>query len=68
MPLSIWNEIRSMRNLRGLCDEYLEAYPTSYEQDVERLASTTNPVPMFSNERHALIQVKGEKEVLLFYR
>jgi protein-histidine N-methyltransferase len=67
-PISVWNEIRAMRLLRSVCDEYLDTYPTTYEDDCMRLASTTDPVPSFSNERHALIQVKGEKEVLLFFR
>jgi hypothetical protein len=67
-PIGVRNEVRAMRLLREIVDEYLDAYPTTYEEDCKRLTSTDNPVPPFSNERHALIQVKGEKEVLLFYQ
>jgi histone-lysine N-methyltransferase SETD3 len=67
-PICIANELRAMRLLRQIVDEYLDAYPMAYEDDCRRLASTDAPVAPFSNERHALIHVKGEKEVLLFYR
>ena len=67
-PIGVRNELRAMRLLREIVDEYLDAYPATYEEDCKRLTSTDNPVPPFSNERHALIQVKGEKEVLLFYQ
>jgi hypothetical protein len=44
----------------------LSLYPTTYEEDCIQLA--TGNVPLFSNERNALIQIKGEKEVLLYYK
>ncbi len=65
-PLNINNEIRAMTLLQNLCAQYLAQYPSSYEEDTERLES--DAVAPFSNERHALIQVKGEKKVLLFYK
>ena len=69
IPVSVRNEIRVMRHLRSLCDEYLAAYPNSYEDDCSRLADdSSSSLAPFSNERHALIQVRGEKEVLLFYK
>ena len=67
-PISCMNELRAMRLLRLVVDEYLSAYPATYEDDCKRLASVDAPIVPFSNERHALIHVKGEKEVLLFYR
>eukprot|EP01038_Epipyxis_sp_PR26KG_P008575 gene8575-11587_t len=69
IPISIKNEIRAMNHLAFICDDYLYKYPTTFEQDCMRLAvSGPGQVPPFSNERHALIQVKGEKEILLFYK
>ena len=63
------NEIRAMRLLRNVCEECLAAYPNTYEDDCLRLADdSSSSLAPFSNERHAVIQVKGEKEVLLFYR
>ena len=64
--LNIVNEIRVMKHLRNLIEQYLSEYPTTYEEDCAALASNT--VEPFSNERHVIIQVKGEKEVLLFYK
>jgi len=43
----------------------LGAYPTSLEQDTRRLES--DEFAPFSNQRHAVIQIRGEKEVLHFY-
>ncbi len=64
--INLKNEIKSMQLLARICDNYLSLYPATYEDDCIRLA--TGNVPLFSNERNALIQVKGEKEVLLFYK
>lgn len=75
-PVSISNEIQMLLELKGICESLLSAYPTSLDQDNYRLAQRLSPedsecaellVRAFSNERHALIQVKGEKEVLHFY-
>lgn len=64
--ISVKNEIRALRLLVQTCDNLLAAYPTSFDEDCDRLLHAG--VPLFSNERNALIQVKGEKEVLLFYK
>jgi Rubisco LSMT substrate-binding len=70
VPISVRNEIRAMRLLKTICEDLLAGYPNSYEDDCLRLADDSSPRSLapFSNERHALIQVKGEKEVLLFYK
>ena len=65
VAVSIKNEIRVLQALRGICESYLAKYPATYEEDLKHLAN--NILPPFSNEKHALIQVKGEKEVILFY-
>lgn len=62
-----FNEYRAMQHLQLLCESYLSKYPNTYESDCQRLASHAE-LPLFSNERHAVIQVRGEKEVLLFFR
>ena len=69
IPVSVRNEIRVMKHLKYLCDNNLSAYPNSYQNDCIRLLDeSSSSLAPFSNERHALIQVKGEKEVLLFYK
>jgi hypothetical protein len=65
-PINVVNEYRAMQHLESLCNSYLSKYQHTYETDCRRLVS--DELPQFSNERHAVIQVKGEKEVLLFYR
>jgi hypothetical protein len=59
------NELRCMVLLESICQNALNSYPTTFEQDLEKLKYGN--VQLFSNERNALIQIKGEKEVLLFY-
>ena len=49
-----------------ICEEYLRAYATTYEDDLAALNSDGRLAP-FSNERHARIQVCGEKAVLHHY-
>jgi hypothetical protein len=68
--LSIKNEILMWKKLLQIVASLLSAYPATYDQDVALLADTSpeTGAPMFSNKRNALIQVKGEKEVLLFYK
>lgn len=65
------NEYRALKIFEGLCKNLLMKYPSSYEVDVLRLEARNSNgeylVTPFSNERNALIQVKGEKEILLFY-
>jgi len=49
--------------LKSKVQDYMSRYPTSYEEDVRRLAvkGTPEELVQFSNERHAVIQVKGER-------
>lgn len=66
IPRTICNEVKALQHLKQICDEYLGNYPSTFEEDVNRLSLPS--VAPFSNERHAIIQVKGEKQVLLFYK
>ena len=63
IAFSVRNEIKTMQALKRICSDSLAAYPTTLQEDCQRL-QTLAP---FSNERHAVIQIKGEKEVLLHY-
>lgn len=67
VAVSLKNELKAMDMLATICDTYLKRYPTSFEDDCERLLNDSSLKP-FSNERHALVQIKGEKEVLLFFQ
>ena len=74
VPFSVENEAAAMTLLKNKCMSMLDCYPTSYDQDVARLSGeapvledsqTEDPVGiMYTNERHAVLQVRGEKEVL----
>lgn len=64
--LSLRNEIRALKHLYSVCQDYLSRYKTTYEEDCVLLQS--DELEPFSNHRNAVIQVKGEKEVLLFYQ
>ena len=50
----------------GMINDKLAAYPRSLEEDKVLLAGDS--LTPFSNERHAVIQVAGEKEVLEHYK
>jgi len=65
-PLTLRNERAAMLLLSGMIDDMLSAYPTTLEEDRARLAGRS--LKPFSNERHAIIQVVGEKEVLHHYK
>ena len=60
------NEMRAMRTLEATVTSLLNQYPDTLEHNNERLAHDKALAP-FSNERHAIIQVRGEKEVLRFF-
>jgi len=68
-PLNEGNEMRAMELLQRMTQDYLSRYPTTYEEDVRRLTVRgSGELVQFTNERHAVIQIKGEKEVLLFLK
>lgn len=62
-PISIRNERAAMQLLLDTVGRQLSQYPTSLVQDVADLMDE-RAFPRFSNQRHAKIQVRGEKEVL----
>lgn len=62
-PINLRNEKGAMQCLLNVVASALEAYPCSLAQDVADLMDE-EAYPMFSNRRHAKIQVRGEKEVL----
>ncbi|KAL3911295.1 MAG: hypothetical protein SGILL_007336 [Bacillariaceae sp.] len=62
-PLSLKNERLAMLSLMQLVSSALAQYPTSLSADQSDLLDEQR-YPPFSNERHAKIQVRGEKEVL----
>ena len=60
--LNTRNERRALTRLNEICDDYLGRYPTTLQDDIAMLGS--EKLPMYSNRRNAVIQVKGEKEIL----
>ena len=62
-PLSLRNERMSMMNLLQIISIALAKYPTSLAVDKADLLDERRHPP-FSNQRHAKIQVRGEKVVL----
>lgn len=68
-PISIRNEMATLRTLRALCVNMLNQYPTTLAEDMYELREANlDNVPLYSNRRHSLIHVRGEKEVLHHYR
>lgn len=65
-PLSLRNEKAALNYFQSIVREALSRYPTTLAQDRLRL-SELDILPAFSNARHAVIQVHGEKEVLHYY-
>ncbi|GKY90357.1 hypothetical protein MPSEU_000009700 [Mayamaea pseudoterrestris] len=69
-PISIENERAAMRLLLDVVHRHLSQYPTSLARDIQDLEEQDPckiKYPPYSNKRHALIQVRGEKEVLHHY-
>jgi len=64
-PLSLRNERAALEHLLQIVRCAMSEYTTSLKEDIRTLES--NQFPMFSNERNAIVQVKGEKEVLQHY-
>jgi len=62
-PISLRNERAAMMLLIEMIRKSLARYPTTLHQDVADLMDEA-VFPRFSNQRHAKIQVRGEKEVL----
>jgi histone-lysine N-methyltransferase SETD3 len=62
-PLSLRNERATMRNLMQIISSALAQYPTSLSQDISDFMDE-RAFPPYSNKRHAMIQIRGEKEVL----
>ena len=65
-PLSLNNERMSMMNLLQIVSNALSKYPTSLAVDKADLLDERR-YPPFSNQRHAKIQIRGEKEVLYHF-
>lgn len=63
-PVSIRNERAALKHLIQAIRKQQAAYPTTLEEDIRLLEERHDLYPMFSNKRHAKIQVRGEKEVL----
>ena len=62
-PIGLRNERAAMMLLLNIVGQSLAQYPTTLAQDMVDLADEVR-FPRFSNQRHAKIQVRGEKEVL----
>lgn len=64
--LCVKNEVLMWKCLHAMLTKLIAAYPTTLQQDCEALEDH-NKCPLFSNRRNAMIQMRGEKEVLHFY-
>lgn len=62
-PINLRNEKALMRMLLNVVASALSEYPCSLEKDIADLMDEIS-CPSFSNQRHAKIQVRGEKEIL----
>lgn len=62
-PINLRNEKEALKILLNLIQCSLSKYPTSLSQDTNDLLDE-KIYPLYSNIRHAKIQIKGEKEIL----
>jgi hypothetical protein len=62
-PINLRNEKAAMQLLLKVVASALSKYPCSLERDIADLADEISCL-RFSNQRHAKIQVRGEKEIL----
>ena len=65
-PVSIRNEKAALLKLQQMVGELLGTYPSTLEADMERMQNGS--LKPFSNQKHAVIQIVGEKTVLHHYR
>ena len=62
-PINLRNEKEALNVLLNIVQSSLSKYHTSLTQDIKDLLDR-KAYPLYSNRRHAKIQVKGEKEIL----
>ena len=68
IPITMRNEMLMLKALKYVCQYMLSKYPTTIEQDKILLhEDNLEKLPYYTNKRHAIIHIKGEKEVLHFY-
>ncbi len=73
--LSVNNELNSLNLLISMFNDCLSQYDTAYEDDIIALKAVKTTLDgfeekilrPFSNSRNAIIQIAGEKEIILFY-
>ena len=66
-PISIRNEISALDLLSKRITLQLDQYPTTLIEDERNLNSSDPNIQPLTNRRNAIIQVKGEKEILLYF-
>lgn len=64
-PISVRNEIQVLTYMARVCKHHLSKFEHSLEHDNELLES--GKLPMYSNERNAVVMRRGEKRVYDFY-
>jgi len=65
-PISFSNEARVLQLFANAAQEALNAFPHSFEHDLE-LLEDLEKYPLFSNKRNIVLMRSGEKRVLLHY-
>lgn len=55
------------RHLATACHQLLTRYPTTLQQDLQRLSSNDRDLPPFSDRRNALLAVAGEKKTCQYF-
>lgn len=64
-PINAQNELRCFQTLSNMCNRQLKRYPTTMKADDDALENGgLNP---FCDKRHAIIVVRGEKEICHFF-
>jgi len=66
-PCSLRNEVSMLTALRALMGAMLGDFPRTLAQDEADLAGGDPAAAPFSNRRHALLVLRGEKRLMAFY-
>jgi histone-lysine N-methyltransferase SETD3 len=66
-PCNLRNEVAMMTALRALMGAMLGDFPRTLAQDEADLAGGDPAAAPFSNRRHALLVLRGEKRLMAFY-
>ena len=65
-PMSIHNEIKAWKKITLTCQQAIDKYPTTYEEDLKLLEEDDMEKKLTQNQRNCVLYRSGEKKILHF--